>query len=92
MAGKSTLNRLEQALRLEGISFKDRYLCIAIKSQAIEQVLIDLFFDLFTSFLSEAPSTPRAPVQSKKSLMFLSTLSLLTIAISDIPFLGVVSR
>jgi len=46
LAGKSTLNRLEQAPTPAHFSSKDRYLRIAIKSQAIEQLLIDLFFDL----------------------------------------------
>lgn len=46
LAGKSTLNRLEQAKSPKNISSNDRYLRIAIKSQAIEQLLIDLFFDL----------------------------------------------
>lgn len=46
LAGKSTLNRLEQAKSPNDISSKDRYLRIALKPQAIEQLLIDLFFDL----------------------------------------------
>lgn len=46
LAGKSTLNRLEQAPSPEDIHQKDRYVRIAIKSQAIEQLLIDLFLDL----------------------------------------------
>ncbi|WP_250126376.1 IS1380 family transposase [Chroococcidiopsis sp. CCMEE 29] len=46
LAGKSTLNRLEQAKSPKDISAKDRYLRIALKPQAIEQLLIDLFFNL----------------------------------------------
>jgi len=46
LAGKSTLNRLEQAKSPKDISANDRYLRIAIKPRAIEQLLIDLFFDL----------------------------------------------
>lgn len=45
-SGKSTLNRLEQAPSPEDIHQKDPYVRIAVKSQAIEQLLIDLFFDL----------------------------------------------
>ena len=47
LAGKSTLNRLEQAKSPKDISSNDRYLLMAVKSPAIEQLLIDLFFDLF---------------------------------------------
>ncbi len=46
LAGKSTLNRLEQAKRSKDISANDRYLRVAVKFPAIEQLLIDLFFDL----------------------------------------------
>jgi len=34
------------SLRVKDISAKDRYLRIALKPQAIEQLLIDLFFNL----------------------------------------------
>ncbi|MBV8887525.1 MAG: IS1380 family transposase [Chroococcidiopsidaceae cyanobacterium CP_BM_RX_35] len=46
LAGKSTLNRLEQAPSLKDISSQNRYLRVAVKPKAIEQLLIDLFFDL----------------------------------------------
>ena len=46
LAGKSTLNRLEQAPSPKNISSQDRYLRVAVKPRAIEQLLIDLFFDL----------------------------------------------
>ena len=49
LAGKSTLNRLEQAKSPKDTSSQDRYLRVAVKSQAIEQLLIDLFFDLSSS-------------------------------------------
>lgn len=45
-SGESTLNRLDQAPSPEAIHRKDRYVRIAVKSQAIGQLLIDLFFDL----------------------------------------------
>ena len=38
LAGKSTLNRLEQAKSPKDISSQDRYLRVAVKSQAIEQL------------------------------------------------------
>lgn len=46
LAGKSTLNRLEQAFNPEDMSSLDRYVRIALKSQSVEQLFIDLFFDL----------------------------------------------
>ncbi len=46
LAGKSTLNRLEQAPSPKDINSSDRYLRVAVKPRAIEQLLIDLFFDL----------------------------------------------
>ncbi|MBV8885735.1 MAG: IS1380 family transposase [Chroococcidiopsidaceae cyanobacterium CP_BM_RX_35] len=46
LAGKSTLNRLEQAPSSKDISSQDRYLRVAVKLGAIDQLLIDLFFDL----------------------------------------------
>jgi hypothetical protein len=46
LAGKSTLNRLEQAKNPKDFNSQDRYLRVAVKPRAIEQLLIDLCFDL----------------------------------------------
>lgn len=45
LAGKSTLNRLEQAMHVEGDLSQERYVKFSLKPEAIEKLLVDLFIE-----------------------------------------------